>query len=100
MEKRIFLAVVISIAILATWGIVVPKLFPQFAKQPPPSAQRTVRSAQTATTTTTSPATTTPAPVAEPVVVHLTTAAPVAATKPEISVVEEPHFIATFSNRG
>jgi YidC/Oxa1 family membrane protein insertase len=100
MEKRIFLAVVISIAILATWGIVVPKLFPQFAKQPAPSAQRTVRSAQTVTTTTTSPATTTSAPVAEPAVVHLTTATPVAATKPELSVVDEPRFIATFSNRG
>ena len=99
MEKRIFLAVVISIAILATWGIVVPKLFPQFAKQPA-SAQRALRSAQTATTTTTSPTTTSPAPELQPAVVQLTTATPVAAAKPELSVVEEPHFIATFSNRG
>ena len=99
MEKRIFLAVVISIAILATWGIVVPKLFPQFAKQPA-SAQRAVRSAETATTTTTSPTTTAPAPELQPAVVHLTTATPVAAAKAELSVVEEPHFIATFSNRG
>ena len=98
MEKRIFLAVVISIAILATWGIVVPKLFPQFAKQPA-SAPRAVRGAQTdttAATTTSAPS----APVAQPAVVHLTTATPVAATKPELTVVEEPHFIATFSNRG
>jgi YidC/Oxa1 family membrane protein insertase len=102
MEKRIFLAVVISIAILATWGIVVPKLFPQLAKQQP-SAQRTARSAQTDTTTTAAATTSTqaaatPAPVAQPS--SIVKAAPVAATKAELNVVEEPHFIVTFSNRG
>src|SRR5207302_5510589 len=52
------------------------------------------------TTTTTSPTTTAPAPGLQPAIVHLTTATPVAAAKAELSVVKEPHFIATFSNRG
>ena len=104
MEKRIFLAVVISISILALWGAVVPKLFPEFAKQQQKkeqSAQTAVRGAQTATTTTTTsassakPVASTPA-IASPAPVNV----PVAASAEQQTIVEGSDYVARFSNRG
>ena len=48
MEKRIFLAVVISIALLGLWAWSLPKFFPELAKKPEPAKLAT---ATTATTT-------------------------------------------------
>src|SRR5256885_11901378 len=108
MEKRIFLAVVISIAILALWGAVIPKVFPQLAKQQQQtSTQSPVRSAQTTTsaTTTTSKGASasaglssiespsTPAKAGAP-------SAPIAASAEKQTVVEGHDFVARFSNRG
>jgi YidC/Oxa1 family membrane protein insertase len=107
MEKRIFLAVVISIAILALWGAVVPKLFPQFGKQTPkPGAQTSVRSAQTTNAaTTTSPeakttTTTTSAPVELAPAAVPARIAPIAANAESQTIVEGKEFTARFSNRG
>lgn len=89
MEKRIFIAVVISIAFLGLWSVVIPKLFPEMVKKPAPVAKPV-------TATTSKPAAkTAPAPV---VVTHA--AAPIAGTMLHQSVVDTPEFTAVFSNRG
>ncbi|HEY2828812.1 MAG TPA: membrane protein insertase YidC [Thermoanaerobaculia bacterium] len=91
MEKRIFIAVVISIAFLALWSAVIPKLFPELLKKPAPVTK----------TVTPKPAIaaqkSAPAPVATPVITH---AEPVAGTTLQQSVVDTPEFTAVFSNRG
>lgn len=103
MEKRIFLAVVISIALLAVWSMVLPKFFPELAKKPEP-----VKPAVTSTTTTNpaippsgtiaptlAPTTTVAEEPAAPVV-----ATPVAATSVQTSTVDMPEYTAVFTNRG
>lgn len=100
MEKRLFVAVLLSIAFLFGWAYVAPKLFPQLKRQPKPVA------AESATPATPAPATAAPADVAP-----TTTAAPaVAAVAPQQpamaaeraadNVIETPSFIARFSNKG
>jgi len=104
MEKRIFLAVVISIAILALWGAVVPKLFPEFAKQQQKqqqSAQKPVRGAQTTTSATTT--TTSSAPASKPgssSVAAAPVTPPVAAAAETQTIIEGNDYVARFSNRG
>jgi YidC/Oxa1 family membrane protein insertase len=115
MEKRIFLAVVISIALLVGWSLLLPKLFPELAKKPQPPRPA-------ATTTTAAPATTAAveepksgATAAQPALSGAEGAvekpapeagaapqvtAPISAERVQVSVVETPDFKATFSNRG
>ena len=106
MEKRIFLAVVISIVLLVTWSAVLPRLFPELAKKPEPV---TTTSTVAGPKTTPVPETTTggaTAPIPslpssgelEPVAPQVTT--PVAAERVQLTVVETADFKATFSNRG
>jgi YidC/Oxa1 family membrane protein insertase len=103
MEKRIFMAVVISIAILALWGAVVPKLFPQFAKDDRSQVTGdrrqggTTTSAPSKTSTSTAPSLPSTVSKTTPVAVAAT---PVAAAAVQLTVVDEPNFVATFSNRG
>ena len=99
MEKRIFLAVVISIAFLALWSAVVPKFFPELMKKPAPAAQKPAAvNTPKATPGGLKPAATpTPAPAAAAAPAHI---APVAASGIEQTVVAMPEFTATFSNRG
>jgi YidC/Oxa1 family membrane protein insertase len=88
MEKRIFIAVVLSIAFLALWSVVIPKLFPELAKKPVPVVTKPV---------------TAPKPVAKPLAptpVVVTHAEPIAGTTLQQSFVETPEFTAVFSNRG
>lgn len=95
MEKRIFLAILISIGFLWLWAIIAPRLFPELAKKPEP-----VKPAVTATSTaapvrpgaTPVPATIAPAPAG--------TAAPVAAQQVQRTVVDMPEYTAVFTNRG
>lgn len=102
MEKRIFIAVLISLAFLWLWAAVAPKLFPELVKQPPKPAPVTqkapasVPATSSSTATTTQPATATPAaaPATAPA------AAPVAASQTIYTLVETPEFVARFSNRG
>lgn len=105
MEKRIFVAVLISIAILAAWGALVPKFFPQFAKkETPQSAQKAVRSPETTSSTSSSTTATTttnsvpPAAVATPV--EPSHSAPIAASMETQTIVDGSDFTARFSNRG
>jgi YidC/Oxa1 family membrane protein insertase len=101
MEKRIFIAVMVSIAFLWAWGYLVPKLFPEMVQRPQP------RPAETATapeptpgrdTTATMPSTA--APQQSP-----SRPAPVAAERIEAdreitTVIDQPTYRATFRNRG
>src|SRR3954470_6808867 len=106
MEKRIFIAVLLSFAILYLYGTLAPKLFPQFApKKPPVTATSTTGT--TAPTSSTSTTTTTTTSAAAPVAAQPATpsiAAPVvgnvSASTQQLTRVETPDFIATFSNRG
>lgn len=93
MEKRIFVAVVLSIAFLGLWSFVIPKLFPELAKKPVPPVTKPVGGKAT---TPAPKAAVTPAPPTA--VAHPT--APVAARMLHQSFVDTPEFTAVFSNRG
>lgn len=88
MEKRIFVAVVISIAFLGLWSLVIPKLFPELVKKPAPAPAKPVAKAAA------------PAPKAVASAVAAPASAPVAATMLKQSFVDTPEFTAVFSNRG
>ncbi len=100
MEKRIFAAIVISVALLWIWAAIAPRIFPELAKPKPV--------ASTATTTTTKTATAAavnPAPQAAPVAAKASVApaspiAPIAESSVITTTVERPDYIAVFSNRG
>jgi len=110
MEKRIFIAVLLSFAILYLYGVLAPKLFPQFMpKKPPVTATSTTGttassspSPSTTTPTTSSTSTSTAPPVTAPTVpaVAAPVVADVAAVALQQTRVESPDFIAVFSNRG
>src|SRR3954447_3159363 len=104
MEKRIFVAVLISIGFLWLWAAVAPKLFPDLMKKPVPE-----KAAVTSTvSTSTSPApaapptstTATTVPVEAPAAAPVPTSAPVAATAQKITTIITDDFAAKFSNRG
>lgn len=102
MEKRIFLAILISIGLLWGWAAIAPQLFPELAKKPEPAATAT-----TATPTTSAPApaagTDTAAPAGSPSAPTVAAAAatePVAASRVQFSTVETEDYKAVFSNRG
>jgi YidC/Oxa1 family membrane protein insertase len=111
MEKRIFLAVLISLAVLWSWAALAPKLFPDLVKKPAPQTQTTSSqpsSSQPATQTSTAAApvatteTAAPTPAAPPAaeVVAPVPVTPIAAEAVAMTTVEAPDFIARFSNRG
>ena len=102
MEKRIFVAVLLSIALLWGWAVVAPKLFPELAKPKKPAPAQTVPTSTPATTATTS--TSTPPPPGPPPAVFVKVTpiprTPIGATQLQYTSVQRPGFIARFSNRG
>ena len=93
MEKRIFVAVVISIAFLGLWSLVIPKLFPELAKKPvPPVTKPNVATGFSPS----KPAAGGLKPAPTPAVAS----APIAGNTLKQSFVETPEFTAVFSNRG
>jgi YidC/Oxa1 family membrane protein insertase len=108
MEKRIFIAVLLSFAILYLYGVLAPKLFPQLMPKKPPvtatSTTGTTAGSTTTNTNTTTSSTSTAAapPIAAPVAptVAAPVVADVAASALQQTRVESPDFIAVFSNRG
>jgi YidC/Oxa1 family membrane protein insertase len=102
MEKRIFLAVVISIALLGLWSWALPQFFPELAKKPAPAKVTTTTSSdKTATpagTTATAPAV--PATIPSTAVTAAPPAAPVTAARVQTSTIDTAAFTAVFSNRG
>lgn len=110
MEKRIFLAILISLGLLWGWAALAPRLFPELVKrstattkpvsETPATATNTTGAATgtTATTTTGTMATDTAAPsvsAAAPV-----TGARIAEERVKLTVVETDEYKAVFSNRG
>ncbi len=97
MEKRIFVAILLSIGVLVLWSWLAPAIFPELAKKPVPP-----KPADTATTTTAAPATTSSAPAATPPLANVPPppAAPVAATAVQTTVIDMPDYRAVMSNRG
>jgi YidC/Oxa1 family membrane protein insertase len=104
MEKRIFVAVLISIGFLWLWAAVAPKLFPDLMKKPEPekpavtATTATTASAPSAPPTSTSTTATTTAAVETPAAVPA--AKPIAASAQTITKVITDDFAAKFSNRG
>ena len=101
MEKRIFLAVLISIVLLVVWSAVLPRFFPELAKKPEPAKPAVTRTT-TAPTTVGEPTPSAATPIASTQAASVTAAAtaPVAATAVETSTIDTPDFVAVFSNRG
>jgi YidC/Oxa1 family membrane protein insertase len=104
MEKRIFIAVVVSIAFLWLWAAVAPKVFPNLVKPkapvttPAPKPENTNTTAVTTTTKTTTAAAPVAAqrtPAAPPVPIRPTSAEALAYT-----TIDAPDYVARFSNRG
>ena len=95
MEKRIFLAVVISIALLALWSALLPKFFPELAKKPEPAKPPVTR-----TTTAPTPAKPVNPDAPAPVIAPPPAATPIAAEAVQTSTIDTPDFKAVFSNRG
>jgi YidC/Oxa1 family membrane protein insertase len=106
MEKRIFVAVLISIGFLWLWAAVAPKLFPDLMKKPVPAKEEVVPPASATTpapaTTSSAPiaSTTTVAPEAKPAATVVPVAEPVSAAEHTITSVKTDDFVAKFSNRG
>src|SRR5438105_301188 len=104
MEKRIFIAVILSIALLWGWAVVAPKLFPELAKPRKPAPVQTTPAPST-TTTAAAPQTQSQTqvqqqPATPPVRVAPIPRAPVGATQIAYTVIQRPGFVARFSNRG
>ncbi|HET7433712.1 MAG TPA: membrane protein insertase YidC [Thermoanaerobaculia bacterium] len=98
MEKRIFLAIVISLGLLWLWAAVAPKIFPELARKPAAVTKTTTSPSTSSTKTTTTSTTGIAAPIAS--TPPLTASTPVAATAVQQTVVDTPEFHAIFSNRG
>src|SRR5579863_1401199 len=97
MEKRIFLAVLLSIGVLGLWALVAPKLFPDLMKPAPQPVAEKPAGAQKAPIAAAgrSAAAAIPPPTA-----HVVAPQPVSARSLVLTKIDAPNFIATFSNRG
>ena len=103
MEKRIFLAVVISIALLAAWSAVMPRLFPELARKPePPAPAATKAGAGKPGAPAPAPGTASAArpPAATTAAARPAPVTPVAATRLQTSTIDTHEYTAVFSNRG
>jgi YidC/Oxa1 family membrane protein insertase len=107
MEKRIFAAVVISIAFLALWSAVIPRFFPELLKKPaPPNTSTATAGSSTTAAPSAAPAataTSTKTPAGAPTVQTAAVASrltPLSSSSLQETVVNTPEFVARFSNRG
>jgi YidC/Oxa1 family membrane protein insertase len=104
MEKRIFLAILISLGLLWGWAALAPKLFPELVKKPQPIAKsvdtKTAPSKDATTTGSATTASSSPAAPTTAVAAAPGTAAPVSAERVLLAVVETPEYKAILSNRG
>lgn len=100
MEKRIFVAVIVSLALLWAWAAIAPKLFPDLVKKPAPATAQKTSTASTATaalrSTTSTAAPSAPVPAAPTAVVL----PPISATEVTTKTIENDDYVAVFSNRG
>jgi len=98
MEKRIFVAVLISIAVLVTWGFLTPLLFPKLVK--PKTTVTSPKPAGSTKTITTKAEDVTPQPVEPPPPRSSEPVKPVSAESMTFTTIETDDYIARFSNRG
>lgn len=106
MEKRLFIAIFVSIAFLWAWGAIAPKLFPGLAPKPAPTrteperdsaAPRQLAEQPRAVDQTAEPAAAAPIVESE---APLVVSDPVGASSEEQVVFDSALITATFSNRG
>ena len=107
MEKRIFLAILISLGLLWGWAALAPRIFPELAKKPTPAVKpadpiTTTTTTDTATSSAAAATTTSPASATAPTSVagSPVTATPIAADRVQLTVVETPEYKAILTNRG
>ena len=103
MEKRIFVAILISIGMLWLWAAIAPRLFPELAKKPEPAKAVATTTHATATTRDVAPSTSTATSVATPAGAQLAPAAavaPIAAASVQNTVIDTPEYTAVLTNRG
>jgi len=101
MEKRIFLAIVLSIALLFGWSVVAPRLFPELARKPkPPAASATDTTATTRPTEVPSTATQSASDPAQSTVAPAAPRTPIAAAAVQRTVIDTPEYTAVLTNRG
>ncbi len=106
MEKRLFIAVFLSIAFLFAWGALAPKLFPELARKPAPKTatqQERPASSTAAAKRGDAPGSPAAGPAAKPATPAVAPAIPaqtIAAAAEERVVVESAIYRAVFSNRG
>ena len=98
MEKRIFLAIAISLAVLFGWAAIAPRLFPELMKKPEPVKTSTAPKTTTSTTSTAAPTASGTAPL--PAAMTAASTTPIAATATRNVVVETNDYRAVFTNRG
>jgi YidC/Oxa1 family membrane protein insertase len=103
MEKRIFLAILISLGLLWGWAALAPKLFPELVKKPAvvkPAEPKATAPKEAATGTAATPSTTTSGASATSPAGAPATATPIAAQRVQLTVVETPEYKAVLTNRG
>lgn len=104
MEKRIFLAILISLGLLWGWAALAPRLFPELVKRPqavkPATPAPTPATSTAGTSTAGTSATPTTAAPAISAATPATPVAPVAATEVKLTVVETSEYKAVLTNRG
>lgn len=99
MEKRTFIAVLISIALLWGWAAIAPKLFPDLMKKPAPAKPAPAKPAASKSRTTAATSSSAPSSVAVPAPGTILSQ-PIGATALQETTIDAPEFIARFSNRG
>ncbi|GAC1437252.1 MAG: membrane protein insertase YidC [Thermoanaerobaculia bacterium] len=105
MEKRIFAAIAISVALLWIWAAIAPRIFPELARKPPapvsvPATARTLPARPGPPAATASATTSTLAPVPSTPPADVAPIVPVAEASVIATTVDTPEFVAVFSNRG
>jgi YidC/Oxa1 family membrane protein insertase len=107
MEKRIFAAVLISIALLWAWAAIAPRIFPELAKParsevstPTNTSGTTARTSSTSSVEPARPASQPPSNGALSQRAVPAVVAPTAARNVELTQVQTRDYVATFSNRG
>ncbi len=106
MEKRLVVAVLISIGFLLLWGTVAPKFFPQLAQSRPRPAATGVKTTAPASATSTAGTTQSPGASQSAAVSAATLVAPKAdgevirGEREIISTIDTPTYLARFSSRG
>src|SRR5688500_12619255 len=100
MEKRIFVAIGLSIAFLWLWAAIAPRLFPELNRPAPKPAAASKKDVVTSSTPVAAPGPADAGPASEPRLEQAPVVPAIAATATQFATVDTPDFTARFSNRG